>query len=140
MLITILSLLSFAVLVQIFTVEYLDLRDIRMRRIDRTTDSLPNLQHDEREEKNQQENKTQKATVLEDIQLRDLEDIISVAGADVSEDERKRIPSKEGVVKMYGSSPVILGLERCEEFRRTVEPKDAYIAPAGMVSLCYFAF
>lgn len=53
-----------------------------------------------------------------------------------SGEESKRIeaelPPLEDIQSMYGNRSFILGLERCEEFRRTVHPVDRLMGPAGM--------
>jgi len=76
--------------------------------------------------------KNQKSRVLSDFQLRDPEEILQAARVKQTKNDRVEFSPKADVVEMYGSSPVILGLERCEEFRRNVNPEDAYIGPAGL--------
>jgi len=133
-LIALLALFSFSVLVQVFTVEYLDLQERSRRWVIPLTPPRTGLE-DIPEKQIPQDNESIdnfKSLLLEDVKLRDLEDILLAAKVDVTEDERIKIPPKADVVEMYGSSPVILGLERCEEFRRNVKPEDAYVGPAGM--------
>eukprot|EP00804_Cyclotella_cryptica_P031184 CCRYP_019397-RC/>CCRYP_019397-RC protein AED:0.04 eAED:0.04 QI:185/0.5/1/1/0.5/0.66/3/2087/213 len=41
------------------------------------------------------------------------------------------LPSLEEIQSMYGSKPYIVGLERCEDFRKTVPPINRLMGPAG---------
>jgi hypothetical protein len=42
------------------------------------------------------------------------------------------LPKWEAVVKLYGSEPVIRGLDRCEEFRKNTPPDKRSMGPAGL--------
>jgi len=42
------------------------------------------------------------------------------------------LPKWSNVVRMYGEKPVVLGLERCAEFRAQADPIDASVGVAGM--------
>uniref|UniRef100_A0A7S4RP45 Sulfotransferase domain-containing protein n=1 Tax=Ditylum brightwellii TaxID=49249 RepID=A0A7S4RP45_9STRA len=65
--------------------------------------------------------------------LREPVDIVAeVLQRDVPLDVKENLPSREEVVKLYGATPRILGLETCQAFRDTVKQQDAFIAPAGM--------
>ena len=64
--------------------------------------------------------------------LRSFEEILQKAGVDVTDEIRDQFPPIEDVASMYGSEPIILGLERCETFRNTVVKGDGFIAPAGI--------
>jgi hypothetical protein len=44
------------------------------------------------------------------------------------------IPSWSQIINNYGEEPVILGLERCEAYRNSVDPTDRTVAPAGLFS------
>jgi len=169
MMIALLGLVSFSVLVQIFTVEYLDLRNRydnrRLNNIRGIMINLPTENSDQengvrREEGHKGETQqldigididididkdsnvqaknnrqAQQSRVLTNVTLRDIEIILTAAHTEISPEERAKMPPKSDITEMYGSHPVILGLERCEEFRRNVSPEDAFLGPAGMVSL-----
>lgn len=64
--------------------------------------------------------------------LRSFEEILTRAGVEVNDEIRDQLPPKEDVVGMYGSEPVIIGLDQCETFVNTVVKGDGFIAPAGM--------
>lgn len=64
--------------------------------------------------------------------LRSLEQILKVAGVTLTDDEKKQLPNVEGVERLYGTRPVILGLEQCEIFQRNVPVGEEFISPAGM--------
>lgn len=64
--------------------------------------------------------------------LRSYEDILKAAGVEMTDEIRSSLPPISDLVEMYGSEPVIIGLEKCEEFRGKYGPKEAVIAPAGM--------
>lgn len=64
--------------------------------------------------------------------LKSLDEILIRAGVEVTDELRGQLPPKEDVASMYGSEPVIVGLEQCERFQNTVVKSDAYIGPAGM--------
>jgi hypothetical protein len=62
-----------------------------------------------------------------------LVDILLEAGIDdIAPEAIAVLPEWSSVSKLYGDKPVILGLERCEEFRMQSDPIDASIGPAGM--------
>lgn len=46
------------------------------------------------------------------------------------------LPSLEEIQSMYGSKSYIIGLERCEDFRKAVPPINRLMGPAGK-SICY---
>ena len=50
----------------------------------------------------------------------------------------KKLPLKSDVEDLYGSEPVIIGLETCKTFRETIDPGDAYVGPAGMFNTVSF--
>jgi len=151
MLIAVLVLLTLSVIVQLLIVEYLNVQDkhpimtIPSHSLKTGLEANAEVGAEARIEKGdipngnensikREDNKVekQKSKVLNDLQLRDLEEILQAAQVKITEDDRAKIPPKADVVEMYGSSPVILGLERCEEFRRNVNPEDAFIGPAGL--------
>jgi hypothetical protein len=62
-----------------------------------------------------------------------LVDILYDAGVEeIDVDSILSLPLWSSVTKLYGEEPVILGLERCEEFRTTIPLDDASIGTAGM--------
>jgi len=76
---------------------------------------------------------------LNDGSLMPLEDILKRAGVEVTDEIRDQLPPKEDVISMYGSEPVIVGLDQCKIFQNTVDLSGAFIGPAGMfntVSYC----
>lgn len=42
-----------------------------------------------------------------------------------------RLPTWDQVVDLYGDSPVILGLDTCQRFRDSIDPRKAFLASAG---------
>ena len=62
-----------------------------------------------------------------------LVEILNEAGiVDIDPIAIHKLPSWSSVTKLYGEKPVILGLERCEEFRTNFPLDDASIGTAGM--------
>jgi hypothetical protein len=57
---------------------------------------------------------------------------LKAAGVKLTDEIRSSLPPISDLEEMYGSEPVIIGLEKCEEFREKYGPKEAVIAPAGM--------
>ena len=64
--------------------------------------------------------------------LRPLEEILAAANVQVDDELKQSLPPLEDIIDMYGSEPIILGTERCETFRSTVEKGEAFVGPAGM--------
>eukprot|EP00529_Nitzschia_sp_RCC80_P020478 CAMPEP_0113467018 /NCGR_PEP_ID=MMETSP0014_2-20120614/14589_1 /TAXON_ID=2857 /ORGANISM="Nitzschia sp." /LENGTH=382 /DNA_ID=CAMNT_0000359295 /DNA_START=427 /DNA_END=1575 /DNA_ORIENTATION=+ /assembly_acc=CAM_ASM_000159 len=60
--------------------------------------------------------------------------ILSDAGVSMDVEVIASLPKWNDVTQMYGGNdgPVIIGLERCEEYRRKTPVHDAYIGTAGM--------
>ena len=55
------------------------------------------------------------------------------AGVTVSDGLEAKLPTWSEMTSVYGTQPVIIGLDRCEEFRRArSKPSDVMIGPAGM--------
>jgi hypothetical protein len=59
-------------------------------------------------------------------------DVLLRAGADMDETIVQDLPTWESVTSMYGSEPVILGLETCQAFRSNVDLANRWIATGGM--------
>jgi hypothetical protein len=59
-------------------------------------------------------------------------DVLLRAGTDMDETIVKDLPTWESVTNMYGSEPVILGLETCQAFRSNVDLANRWIATGGM--------
>ena len=74
----------------------------------------------------------QSQEVVTTYSLKSLDEILIRAGVEVTDELRGQLPPKEDVASMYGSEPVIIGLEQCDRFQSTVVKSDAYIGPAGM--------
>jgi len=53
-------------------------------------------------------------------------------GIDIPEDQREEIPSWKNITDLFGTEPVILGLETCEAYRKAVYPIQRIITTAGM--------
>lgn len=49
----------------------------------------------------------------------------------ISRESLRQLPTWEHVVKLYGDSPKIVGLETCKAFRNSIDPRKALLAPAG---------
>lgn len=62
-----------------------------------------------------------------------LVDILHEAGiVEIDPEAVAVLPKWSSVVELYGDKPVILGLERCEEFRSQTDPIDASVGTSGM--------
>jgi hypothetical protein len=59
-------------------------------------------------------------------------DVLLRAGTEMDESIVQDLPTWESVTNMYGSEPVILGLETCQAFRSNVDMVNRWIAPGGM--------
>mmetsp|Transcript_22277 Transcript_22277/g.52965 ORF Transcript_22277/g.52965 Transcript_22277/m.52965 type:complete len:452 (+) Transcript_22277:205-1560(+) len=51
--------------------------------------------------------------------------------SDLDQETLDRLPTWTQVQNMYGSKPIIHGLEKCEDFRNAVEPKTRFFGVAG---------
>ncbi len=60
-----------------------------------------------------------------------LQSIFEKAGIPFTPNIMEQIPPSSDIVKMYGKKPIILGLDKCEEFQKQVQPPDRTIAVAG---------
>ena len=58
--------------------------------------------------------------------------ILRSARAEVDAATIAQLPKWDDVVSQYGARPIVHGLENCEEYRRTVKPRDRMIGPAGI--------
>lgn len=58
--------------------------------------------------------------------------ILQAAGVEIDEELATILPTWEDIVSMYGSKPIISGLETCPEYRAEVKPEDRMTGPAGM--------
>jgi len=59
-------------------------------------------------------------------------EILLNANISINQDLLENLPSWTDVVSMYGNRPKIIGIETCQEFRRTVPLNQSLIGPAGM--------
>jgi hypothetical protein len=60
-------------------------------------------------------------------------EILREAGVtDIDLSTLQSLPKWETVIKLYGSEPVIHGLDRCEEFRNNTPPEKRSMGPAGL--------
>ena len=58
--------------------------------------------------------------------------ILNEAGYDYLDQESiEKLPTWDRVVQLFGDSPRILGLDTCQAFRESVDPRNAFLAPAG---------
>jgi len=64
--------------------------------------------------------------------LRSYEDILKAAGVEITDEIQSSLPPLSDLEDMYGSEPVIIGLEKCSEFRSKYGPNEAFMGPAGM--------
>jgi hypothetical protein len=60
--------------------------------------------------------------------------ILKNAGIAMTPQLLDQIPPFSDVEQMYGSKPIILGLDRCEEFRQNVDPPLRVVGAAGYVN------
>jgi len=58
--------------------------------------------------------------------------ILEKSGIELPPELMDQIPPFSHVEQMYGSKPIILGLDRCEEFRQNIDPSFRIIGAAGM--------
>mmetsp|Transcript_1945 Transcript_1945/g.2755 ORF Transcript_1945/g.2755 Transcript_1945/m.2755 type:complete len:394 (+) Transcript_1945:186-1367(+) len=59
-------------------------------------------------------------------------DILERAGETLNPEEIADLPTWSSVMAQYGSEPVIVGLDTCEQFQSMVPKEEAWIAPAGL--------
>lgn len=59
---------------------------------------------------------------------------IEEARIDVTPEILTRIPPFSDFTKMYGDKPIILGLDRCEEYQNTIDPPERMFGAAGYVN------
>lgn len=58
---------------------------------------------------------------------------IEEAGIAVTPDILARIPPFSDFTRMYGDKPIILGLDRCEDYRNSIDPPERMFGAAGYV-------
>jgi hypothetical protein len=58
--------------------------------------------------------------------------ILHAAGVEIDEELAAALPTWEDITSMYGSKPIVYGLETCEPYRAAVKPEDRMIGPAGI--------
>mmetsp|Transcript_20833 Transcript_20833/g.42262 ORF Transcript_20833/g.42262 Transcript_20833/m.42262 type:complete len:411 (+) Transcript_20833:261-1493(+) len=56
----------------------------------------------------------------------------SQAGVELDEESLRKLPSWEQIEYLFGEKPVLLGLDRCEDFRKNVPPLRRMLGSAGM--------
>ncbi len=59
-------------------------------------------------------------------------DYFSRAGVELDEESLRKLPTWEEIESLIGEEPVLLGLERCEDFRKNVPPLRRMLGSAGM--------
>ena len=67
--------------------------------------------------------------------INDKQNIISIlekSGLEVTQSIIDSLPTEKEVQSLYGSKPVIIGLETCSKFQSTIPESDAYIGGSGM--------
>ena len=74
-----------------------------------------------------QHTKTYMKTTENDLSIKKLR----LQGVNITESELIDIPSWEQVTDIFGTEPVILGLENCEAYRQAVPAQNRSILPAG---------
>lgn len=75
---------------------------------------------------------TGSGNMLSSAHIRPLDKILKKAGVDVTEDLRNTLPEPDGIERLYGGEPVILGLEKCEMFQNNVPLGEEFLTVAGM--------
>lgn len=73
-----------------------------------------------------------KLSIHDSTPLRSLDQILRTAGVNLTDEILHSLPSIEDVRNMYGSKPVIYGLDQCDEFQSSIGIGEEYLAPAGM--------
>ncbi|KAL7528163.1 hypothetical protein ACHAWF_002461 [Thalassiosira exigua] len=58
--------------------------------------------------------------------------ILHAASVEIDEELAGQLPTWDDVVSLYGDKPIVRGLETCERYRDTVQPRDRMLGPAGM--------
>eukprot|EP00591_Stephanopyxis_turris_P012396 CAMPEP_0195529574 /NCGR_PEP_ID=MMETSP0794_2-20130614/32172_1 /TAXON_ID=515487 /ORGANISM="Stephanopyxis turris, Strain CCMP 815" /LENGTH=438 /DNA_ID=CAMNT_0040660897 /DNA_START=236 /DNA_END=1552 /DNA_ORIENTATION=- len=61
-----------------------------------------------------------------------MRNLLESAGISITDEILSQLPPYSEVAKLYGSKPIIQGLDTCQTFQNTVQKEKAYIAPAGM--------
>jgi hypothetical protein len=61
-----------------------------------------------------------------------LKEILFNSNIEITPEIEANLPTWGEVVSLYGSKPIIYGLETCSKFQSTVPASDAYIGPTGM--------
>jgi len=112
--------ISIIVAIQICILEYFHLRP-------QYENLISDLKHDQTR---MQANAVSAITAINS--LHPIEAILANAGVEITDEIKQQFPPKDDIRQMYGSEPIILGLDRCERFRETVVTGDGFIAPAGM--------
>lgn len=64
--------------------------------------------------------------------LRSYDAILKAAGVELTDEIRNSLPPISELEEMYGSEPVIIGLDKCDEFKSKYGSKEAFMGPAGM--------
>jgi len=77
--------------------------------------------------------KTYNTTLAQDMEGKErLLSLLHDAGyLAISRKSLQQLPTWQHVVNLYGDSPKVVGLETCETFRNTIDPRKAFPAPAG---------
>lgn len=57
--------------------------------------------------------------------------VLRNANVEITPELKRNVPPYADFESMYGSMPIILGLEHCQTFRDKVPAKDRLIGPAG---------
>lgn len=57
--------------------------------------------------------------------------IFEKSGISLTPNILEQIPPYSNIIQMYGHKPVVIGLDRCEEFQQQVQPPDRTLAVAG---------
>lgn len=81
--------------------------------------------YDNRDQMNQQQQEDRKKS------RKPVLDLLQRAGFDIDDELLNRLPSWQDVTDLYGSEPVILGMDTCQAFRDAVPIEDRFVAPGG---------
>jgi hypothetical protein len=105
--------------------------DLSGSKINQTDPIIPPPQHPSSNNASQMLPSNQKP---KDSKVGDKSRIVSIleaSGINVTDDILARLPTWDTIQSLYGSSPVIYGLETCSTFQQTIPKNESYIGPAG---------
>jgi hypothetical protein len=66
-----------------------------------------------------------------DIDVDHIRNVLRKANVEMTPDLEQKLPTYSDFIRMYGTAPIILGLEQCQAFRDAVPAQDRLLGPAG---------